>query len=51
MLAITFVEYRNESSVQSSTNASCVICPELVPAEYRPGYSECLHSFLVCLRR
>ena len=35
---LEWTEYRNESAVQSSTNATCVICPELVPAEYRPGY-------------
>ena len=41
---LTWTEYRNSSAVQSSTNATCVICPEDVPARFRPGYSECLHS-------
>ena len=35
---LEWTEYRNESSVQNSTNATCVICPELVPSEFRPGY-------------
>ena len=30
---LEWTEYRNESAVQSSTNATCVICSELVPAE------------------
>eukprot|EP00664_Eupelagonemidae_sp_cell27_P008779 gene8779-1315_t len=29
---LNWTEYRNASSVQSSTNATCVICPEDVPA-------------------
>eukprot|EP00656_Telonema_subtile_P007964 TRINITY_DN13743_c0_g1_i1.p1 TRINITY_DN13743_c0_g1~~TRINITY_DN13743_c0_g1_i1.p1 ORF type:complete len:632 (-),score=111.27 TRINITY_DN13743_c0_g1_i1:91-1986(-) len=33
-----WTEYRNESSVQNSTNQSCVICPEDVPTEAKPGY-------------
>jgi sucrose-6-phosphate hydrolase SacC (GH32 family) len=35
---LEWTEYRNESSVQSSTNATCVICPDDVPPEYHPGY-------------
>lgn len=35
---LNWTEYRNESNVQADTNATCVICPADVPAEYRPGY-------------
>lgn len=35
---LNWTEYRNESSVQPSTNATCVICPADVPAAYSPGY-------------
>ena len=35
---LQWTEYRNSSSVQSSTNATCVICPADVPAEARAGY-------------
>ena len=30
--------YRNARSVQSSTNETCIICPEDVPAHLNPGY-------------
>ena len=35
---LNWTEFRNASSVQSSTNATCVICPEDVPSKLRPGY-------------
>eukprot|EP01051_Picozoa_sp_SAG22_P001944 SAG22_NODE_82_length_21749_cov_10.719769_1_plen_626_part_00 len=35
---LNWTEYRNDSSVQNNTNATCVICPEDVPAMLRPGY-------------
>eukprot|EP01052_Picozoa_sp_SAG31_P048372 SAG31_NODE_10093_length_1184_cov_1.102304_1_plen_215_part_10 len=30
--------YRNDSNVQSSNNMTCVICPELIPPSFNPGY-------------
>lgn len=35
---LNWTEYRDPASVQSSTNQTCIICPELVPPEYNPGY-------------
>eukprot|EP01051_Picozoa_sp_SAG22_P005056 SAG22_NODE_289_length_12942_cov_6.674531_6_plen_496_part_00 len=33
-----WTRYRDPEKVQTSNNMTCVICPELVPASYNPGY-------------